>query len=182
VPENAKTVEICIHTYNAAVLTCYVDDVELLECFGHAWGDAENWIGGTPDDFMPKGSDISVRWAHRESTKLTKQMDPPADWSNDSGVSFWLHANKATGNAFMLTIFSENPRTTGPDYWSTRIQVDWKGWRQFVFSFKELTRSRSPLGWNRIGHVSFCATGWRNTLNPELVIHLANFRPVDVFQ
>ena len=182
VPAGAKSVEICIHTFNAAVLTCYVDDVELLECFENAWGDVVDWLGGTPDEWMTKGDKISVRWAHRESSTLIRTFDPPANWSNHSGVSFWLHANKATGNAFMFTIFSENPKTKGPDYWSAKIPVDWKGWKQFVFSFKELSRSRSPIGWNHVDSIKFYASGWGNTLNPDLIIHLAGFRLVDVSQ
>jgi hypothetical protein len=182
VPPKAKTVEICIHTYNAVIVTCYVDDVELFECFGNAWGDAENWEGGIPDEWFPHGDEISVRWAHRASSSLTKAFTPPADWSEHSGISFWLHANKATGNAFMLTILSENPRTKGPDYWSVRIPVDWKGWRQFAYSFKELRKSREPIGWNHIDKIRFAAAGWGNTPNPELVIHLAGFHFVDVLE
>ena len=178
VPDGAKTVQLWVHTFNAAVLTCCVDDLQLLECFEGAWGEAENWSGGIPDEFMTKDGAFSVRWAQGESSSLTKTFEPAADWSKYSGLSFWLHANKAANSAFMLILVSENPQTEGMDYWSKKIVADWQGWQQFVFSFGELDRSRKPIGWNHLEKVYLTASGWGNTPDPGLVIHVAALRPV----
>lgn len=181
VPAGAASLRVWIHTFNAAVCVVYVDDLELLECFENVFGDALNWEGGSPDHLLTRQADYSVRWAHADTPSLTRDCSVHAvDWSGHTGVSFWLHANQATGNAFMFIIVSENPITLGMDYWSAKITANWTGWKQFVFAFRELKKSRKPLGFDKISKIYFTATGWGNAPNPDLVIHLEELKPVNV--
>jgi hypothetical protein len=178
----AVTMRVVIHTFDAAKCTVFVDDVELLECFPGIFGDTLAWRGGSPDHLVTRNADYSVRWSHGDSDQLARDFTPPLDWSKYSGLSVWLHANEALGNAFILVLTSENPATEGSDYYSVQIPVEWQGWKQFIVPFKDLRRARTPLGFGCIERIYFAATGWNLTPNPDLVIHLADLKPIQVVQ
>lgn len=177
-PAQAKSIAIWLHTFSTAVLTCYVDDVQLLEFDPGAFEEAENWSGGQIEEKVVKVGKFSLRWAHKESDNISMAFPQPQDWSKFNAFSFWLNCEKATGSAFMLIIQSENPETEGMDYYSFRIILDFTGWRKFVLPFRELATSRQPVGWHKIDKVFFTASGWGNTPNPEAVVYLDGFEVI----
>jgi len=178
----ATRMRVVVHTFDAAKATVFVDDVELLECFPGIFGDTLAWRGGSPDHLVTHGADYSVRWSCTDSDQLSRDCKPPLDWSKYSGLSVWLHANEALGNAFILVLTSENPATEGADYYSLQIPVEWKGWKQFIIPFKDLKVSRKPVGYACIERIHFAATGWNLTFNPDLVINVADLKPIQVVQ
>lgn len=178
-PPQAREVAVWLHTFSTAVLTCYVDDVSLLEA-KHSFEELEQWGGGTLEERMVKEGRYSVRWAHAESTYLGCSFDPPADWSKFNALSFWLYSEKATGSAFMLIISSENPEVEGMDYYAFRIVLDWTGWRKFLLPFRELSVARQPLGWHHIDRVYFTASGWGNEPNPEVIVYMDGFETTQI--
>lgn len=178
----AAKVRVVVHSFDAAKATVFVDDVELLECFPGIFGDTLAWRGGSPDHLVTHGSDYSVRWCCGDADQLVRDYKPPLDWSGYGGLSFWLHANEAMGNAVMLTLASEDPATEGADYWSLQIPVEWKGWKQFIIPFKDLKVSRKPVSFACIERITIAATGWNMTFNPNLVLHLTDLKPIKVVQ
>jgi hypothetical protein len=180
--DGAKKVRLVLHTFDAAKGTVFVDDVELLECFPGIFGDTSAWRGGSPDNLVRHAADYSLRWSCADAEQVNREFNPPLDWSKYSGVSVWLHANQALGNSFILVLSSENPKSEGADYYSTIIPVEWSGWKQFIFAFKDLRKARSPLGFGRIERIFCAATGWDMTFNPDLVIHNEDLKPVNVSQ
>lgn len=180
--EKAVKTRVVLHTFSITSGTVYVDDVELLECFPGIFGEAVEWKGGSPDHLLTQSAEYSVRWSCADADQLTRFYEPPLDWSGSNGVSLWLHANKAAGNAVVLVFLSENTATEGPDYYSMKIPIDWTGWRQFVVAFKDLAVSRKPLGWNKIGRIYFASKGYSVTPNPDVVLHLENLKPVNLSQ
>ncbi|MDP6357951.1 MAG: hypothetical protein QF473_22745, partial [Planctomycetota bacterium] len=62
-PDEAKTVGIWLHTFTKSKITCYVDDVELLEYEGEALEEFGQWSGGTMERENVKDGKIAVRWS-----------------------------------------------------------------------------------------------------------------------
>ncbi|NMA46056.1 MAG: hypothetical protein GX945_05800, partial [Lentisphaerae bacterium] len=140
---------------------------------------AEQWRGGSLDrDIVPEGETASIRWAHGESTSL-EHRGCPSDWTGEhNALDFWLHSEKATNSRFLIYIGSENPETAGIDYYSTTIRLDFTGWRHYQLSLKDLNRSRSPLGFDKITSFRMNATGWNNTPHAEAVVRVGDIRLV----
>ncbi|MCK5805833.1 MAG: heparinase II/III family protein, partial [Lentisphaeria bacterium] len=140
-----------------------------------------DWVGGTLETSLVKQGTGAIRWVHGSSSILSLR-DVPEDWSAHNTLSMRIHSAKATGSRFLIYIGSENPKAKGADYYSASITLDFEGWRTYLFPFKALGLSRSPLGWDQIDSFRFTATGWGNTPHPEAVviiddIHLAWMPP-----
>ncbi len=180
--EKAVKMRVVLHTFSVTSGTVYLDDVELLECFPGVFGEAVAWQGGSPDHLLTQSAEYSVRWSCADADQLIRVCEPPLDWSGFNGVSLWLHSSMAAGNAVALVFISENTTTEGPDYYSTKIPIDWTGWRQFVLAFKDLSVSRKPLGWNKISRIYLASKGYGLTYHPDLVLHLENLKPVNLSQ
>ena len=177
-PDEAKTVGIWLHTFTNYRITCYVDDVELLEYEGEALEEFGLWSGGTMEQENVKDGNIAVRWSHGSSTSLSLNMRGTEDWTKSNGIEFWLHSDGSVSR-FMLIISSENEKTEGIDYYHLGIKLNWKGWRRFLLPYGKLSKSREPVGWNKIDSVRFRATGWGNTPNPKTVVILDGFKRVN---
>ena len=178
VPTEAREMAVWLHTFSSAILTGYVDDVELITIEPGALEEQEHWAGGQPDERVVKVGKLSYQWAHATSSSISMNFAQPQDWSKFGAVSFWLHSPAASRSAFMLIIPSENVETEGMDYYSCPIVLDWTGWKKFVLPFRELGASRQPVGWQKIDRVYFTASGWGNTPNPRVVVNLDDFRTV----
>lgn len=178
----ARKMRVLVRSFDAAQCTAFVDDVELLECFPGVFGDALGWQGGSPDHLVTHTAECSVRWACVEADQVSKTFQPPLDWSKYSGASVWIHSNLAAGNAVILVLASENPKTEGPDYYTVLVPLDWTGWRQFVFAFKDMKVGRTPIGLKRIERIYFAATGWNLTFNPNVVLHFEDLKPANISQ
>jgi len=174
-PPEAREIAVWLHTFSTSVLTAYVDDVRLLEYDAGVLDDVLLWRGGVPDPDGGREGGFAVRWAHADNSRIAMPFSPPADWSEHSGLSFWLHSAAAVGSSFMLIVSSENEATEGIDYYPFKITLDWTGWRRFLLPFRELGVTREPRGWHSIDSVSFTASGWGNTPHPEAVVRLDDF-------
>jgi len=137
--------------------------------------DAGEWNGGALETILVKEGKAAIRWAHAESSRLSLRQVPP-DWSRHNTLELQLHSLKATGSRFLVYIGSENPATEGADYYSAMITLDFTGSRAFQLPFSEMGVARSPLGWNQITDLSFTASGWDNTPNPEAVVIVDDVR------
>jgi hypothetical protein len=133
------------------------------------------WDGGTLETAVVREGKGAIRWAHAEAVRLGLRQVPP-DWSLYNTLEIQLHSLKATGSRFLVYIGSENPASEGPDYYSTQVRLDFTGWRTLRLPFTEMSESRSPLGWDRITELSFSASGWDNTPDPEAVVIVDDIR------
>ncbi|MCK5802606.1 MAG: hypothetical protein KAI66_07230, partial [Lentisphaeria bacterium] len=175
-PAEAVSGAVWLHTFSTAATTCRIDDVRVTTIGPEDIARALGWRGGTLAKTGQGG--MAVRWAQAEYSSLNKQYTPPVDWSGFGAIQFTLHSEKATASAFTLIIRSENSETKGMDYWAFRIVLDWIGPRTFELPFRELSRSRSPVGWHQINEVSFTASGWGNSPDPAAVVLLEGFKLV----
>lgn len=177
-PADAAKVGVRMHTFSTAIVTCYVDDVSVQAVDVAALGPAVSWRGGTLDrehhQVWPRG----LRWDHGASPQLALRFEKPADWTECSALGFRMHLDKPTKSTTMLIVLSENTETEGMDYYSTKIKLDWTGWRELTFPFAKLGKARKPLGWDQIGGVQFSASGWGQTLDPTTVVVLDGLEPV----
>ena len=57
-----------------------------------------------------------------------------------------------------------------------------KGWKQFIIPFKDMKVSRKPVSLACVERITFAATGWNLTFNPNLVLHLTDLKPIKVVQ
>ncbi|NDK15470.1 MAG: hypothetical protein GW911_25860 [Armatimonadetes bacterium] len=181
-PAEAEQAGLWLHTFSTATVTCFVDDVELKLVEPGALGPAAAWQGGTLEDQGRKVWPFALRWEHGQSASLSLPFAEPQDWSRYAGVRFWVHSQAATSSTFMVIFNSENDASEGIDYFSFKVVLDFEGWKEFVLPFHELGRSREPVGWNKVDSITLTASGWGQTVNPETVVTLDGFEPVDKAQ
>ena len=184
-PAEAKSAAIWLHTFSTAVLTCYVDDVELLQ--------------GDPDALAEKGPRMS-------DAEFFAALD--LDAPGLAGVRAAVKAGDLPAAKQALAAHlraRKNPRWTfdwrdhpfrgvkapapqddrAPDQWdyySTFITLDWQGWKHFTFPKDQLSprayvegsgvKTKQPVGWHWIRHIQFSATGWGLKPDPEAVLYL----------
>lgn len=138
-----------------------------------AWGaplviedfeDVTDWSGLTLETSLVMEGAGAGRWADTVArTSIRRSFDPPLDLSTRDHLGFWLHSAVANGAELQLVLTSENEATSGSDYYSTTLRMDFAGWRWFWLSKEELAPSRSPLGWDTIEAISLSASGWGHT-------------------
>jgi len=58
----------------------------------------------------------------------------------------------------------------GWDYFATGFDVDWTGWKEFVFPLEEWNPVREPVGWQHINYLSFSATYGDRTPSPDTTL------------
>lgn len=133
----------------------------------------ENWSGGTLDKTIAREEvPATIRWEHKNKHTLVVN-NAPKNWVGPyNSVEFWIYSHQANQSRFLFHIASENSQTEGADYYSTMLTLSFKGWRRFTFHLNELNIARNPLGWDKINRVSFIASGWGNTPNPETVVNI----------
>lgn len=137
-----------------------------------------DWTGLTAEAATVEQGAGAGRWADVVSqTSVRKQYSPAADFSGFGYFGFWLYSTVANGQGLQLIFDSDDAATTGADYYSTEIVVDWTGWRWIWLPKQALHASRSPLGWQEIQSVRLTADGWGHTplADTNLVLDLMAF-------
>ena len=117
-------------------------------------GDLSGWQGLVADPAVSYHGTPAPKWDHGKFP-AAQTGGIPHDWSGFNCLEFALHSKKATGNDFMLILFSETPETEGSDYFGLRIKLDWTGWKEFAVLFTEMVRARQPVGWHEIDSIVF---------------------------
>jgi len=130
---------------------------------------AGEWNRGTLDTGTTKEGTTSLEWVPDDGTLTRSQT---YDLMAYDGLRLWLHSNKDTGHELLFYLSSENTATTGADYYSLKIQVDWIGWRLLELPFLDFRANREPQGFDTIDFVSIYANGWGMIPDPDVVLHL----------
>jgi hypothetical protein len=116
------------------------------------------WIGGIQVAQAADGEDVGHWWAALNGDQITLRQ-VPLDWTPFKVLEFWMWSAIANGQNVMLLVNSPNGETDGPDYFHTRLIVDWEGWKHFVLPLEALSASREP-DWTGIEGLSFATIGW----------------------
>ncbi len=116
----------------------------------------------------------SIRWAIADGETLSYQPASPIDMSQRDALRFWMHANHphALGGNILVYLGSENESTDGIDYYQWQLPIDWTGWREHVLELEYFSTVRTPRGLDQIDEISFRASGWDNTPDTTLVLHV----------
>lgn len=121
--------------------------------------DVSSWKGMTLDlQDKKEGSGCGVWDTAAEPRVRTRKF--PADLSSARAIVFWMHAD-TPGQTVALTFRAENDETTeGPDYYFFHVKAEKPGWQEVRLPLATARVGRSPLGWNKIGEVTFAADGY----------------------
>ncbi|MBO7090660.1 MAG: hypothetical protein J6W23_02660, partial [Victivallales bacterium] len=136
------------------------------------------WNGGELDESLScEISKGSIRWEHGKSPALSFKGFP-TNWQGDWNLlEVWLYSPEVFPKTrFLLYIGSENKSKPGPDYYSQQIPLKFKGWKRFIFPLERLQRNRQPVGFHQITDLHFAATGFFNTLNPDVIVNVGSIR------
>jgi len=123
--------------------------------------DVSDWTGLTLETSLVQVGNGAGRWSDTVgTTSIRRNFDPPLDLSGRDHIGFWLYSVQANGAGLQLVFMSDSDATSGADYYSKEIVLDWQGWRWFWLSKDDLGTSRSPLGWDQIQYIQVSASGW----------------------
>ncbi|MBW2523805.1 MAG: alginate lyase family protein, partial [Deltaproteobacteria bacterium] len=126
--------------------------------------DVSDWNGLEAESTLVQQGSGAGHWPDVvDRTSIRKQFDPPLDLSGPDHLGFWMHSAVANGQTMQLVFMSDDAATSGSDYYSTALTLDWSGWRWIWLDKADLGASRSPIGWHEIQSVSFSADGWSHT-------------------
>lgn len=104
-----------------------------------------------------------------------KKSDGKYDFSSIKSIRFSVYVpEKAVGSTFLILFNSENPSTEGSDYYSSKINLIAKGWQTVTIVQRNVSASRSPLGWDNITSVSFTSTGWEQTNDASVRLYISD--------
>lgn len=137
--------------------------------------DVSGWRGLTAEGSVKyKGKPAAVWSLAVSPTASTDRLTN--DWSKFNSLAFAMHSAKRTDTGFVVALRSQNPGTEGEDFYSIRIALDWKGWKEFIIPFNEFVRNRQPVGFAKIDSLTFSADGGNGARNPQAVLRLADLR------
>eukprot|EP00026_Physarum_polycephalum_P000946 Phypoly_transcript_00947.p1 GENE.Phypoly_transcript_00947~~Phypoly_transcript_00947.p1 ORF type:complete len:1258 (+),score=163.50 Phypoly_transcript_00947:35-3808(+) len=121
-----------------------------------------------------KEGTCSFEWKNQVAGAQFSKTNVITDWSSASHVSWWMY-NVVSNNALItLVLYSENATSSGIDYFSYRITLNWTGWKLFNISRSAFPASRFPVGWNKIDSVTW-SSSWSATPNPTSHVFIDAF-------
>ena len=178
-PDRTAKALIWFHSFNATTMTGYIDDVTAVIESDNQPVDVGGWGGTRLDPKMKKDWPAGIRWHHGRSTGADNIFQFARDLSEFKTLRFNLHSKSATYSTFVLILASENSKTQGPDYYSTKINVNFKGWKTIEIPLTDMRTSREPTGWHHIQSRKLRANGYDQTVNAntDLVIDGVKFTP-----
>ena len=136
-----------------------------------SFDNANDWSAGTIDTGTFIEGTGSLVWDHGLYSSIGMNADYPLDLSSGEYISVWVYNELAiVDERFTLLFYS-----SGGDYY-VKIRTDFVGWKRFVFPKDVFVVNNTPAGWHDITSVRFYARGWSNTLNPDRVVRLDDFR------
>ncbi|KAL9655178.1 hypothetical protein ABK040_008953 [Willaertia magna] len=145
-----------------------------------------DWSGISSIDYQDKPYNLNSSLIWKLSTNSEINLKKPTNnfkWnlSTSSSLQFYLKVDLPNNYDNILLYFgSENPATSGIDYYSIYIPLKYNGWRKFVIKRSNLATNRTPLGWDQIDTISF-KTNWGSyTTNKTLTVRIAELSLLDV--
>lgn len=124
---------------------------------------------------VTKSGDVTLKWSGAKLTKDLNIPDIPADWSGYKTLALDIYSESANGSSIKVAIISENPETTGSDYYMTDMIIDWTGWKRKTFKIGEggtFSKTRTPLGWDQVTQFVFWPTYGGTQPDPDTVLYI----------
>ncbi len=123
-------------------------------------------------------------WKGKENLEKPIQFtnaDHKVDFSKYGEIKFKIYSEKATNNPVNVVLTSENPDTTGWDYYKSGFSIDWAGeWREITLSLGSSKMSsfgkgtRTPLGFDKIDSFEISLQGWDAPFYPDTEIYICD--------
>lgn len=129
------------------------------------------WSNGTINTNEYVEGSGSFQWDHGAASSISLTANYPLDLSEGDYISIWVHNELPVANEKFTLIFY----STDLSYF-VKIRTDFVGWKRFVFHKADFSENDQPAGWHNITSIRFYASGWSNTLNPDRVVLLDDFR------
>jgi hypothetical protein len=99
----------------------------------------------------------------------------PSDWTQMDSISFTITSMVANGATYTLELVSENTNTTGSDYYWKQFTVDYVGTRTYYYRRKDLSTSRTPIGYGKIDYVVLTSSFGAFTPKNDSLLYFSNF-------
>lgn len=116
-------------------------------------GEGSAWRGTTLVTEPVHGGQRAMRW----DVAKRPALDSPrswADWSDFDELRFWAYSEKNWDRKTPIIFAGEG------GYYITYWRVDWTGWKHHRIRLKDCASAHSPVGWHKISHVGFRASGY----------------------
>lgn len=140
------------------------------------WGGVHTKLETEKAPAFVKEGDQSGRWSNLRTNMWLTLLACPADWSSFDTLTFWMHADKANGEEFRLTIDSQVNQPEKGNYFIYTFRADWTGWKQLSIPFSEFKKVRAPEGWQALSGLQLSPA--RREIPTELVFHLDDMKLV----
>ncbi len=144
------------------VIADYSDPVAVVETGMEASGEVEG------------SGDVTLKWAGDNLQKTLTIANEVTDWSEYKCLVMEVYSKKDTFSEVKLAIISDNPETSGSDYYMGSMPIDWIGWKKIVFRLSDsgtLKKTRTPAGFGKIDALQLWPTYNNTTLDPETVLY-----------
>lgn len=109
----------------------------------------------------PESKDVynGAKYSAKMVCSQTKGMafDTISDVKEYTTLKFAANANMDCQVYILLR--SENPETTGADYYGMKLNLK-AGWREYKADLAKFVRNRQPLGYDQIGQIAITTTGY----------------------
>lgn len=137
-----------------------------LRDFGSHWKFNNREL--TAADYVQINGKAAMAWdTSSTSDKWLKIYPDEPNWEDLSvydTMDLLIHSDVATNAQINLNLTSENPATTGGDYYLYSFNVDWVGTKLIRIALPNgFSVTRSPLGFSNITQMMICNDGWGAT-------------------
>lgn len=119
-------------------------------------------------------SKVSGKWAFADGNM---EKSDNFDVTGYDNLAFTLYVPEDTNKCNLdVVMYSQNPDTEGSDYYGIQIGIDHTGWKDIVIPIQNMKATRTPLGYDQIGTITFHADGWGKVVDESIVLYIDNIR------
>jgi hypothetical protein len=135
-----------------------------------------NWNNSAQSFSYATSGSVSAKWegVNLDAYKFFSHSTLPTnDWSSYNTLNFWMYSKVANDAKIVIILPSENPASSGGDYYNKYIDIDWTGWKHFSINlnYPEFNVARSPVGWNQIDSLYFANKGYGAIIKPDTELY-----------
>jgi len=137
----------------------------------HQFDTIDEWSGLELTTDHVKTGKYSMRWKDHTKPGSTSTKKFMTDWSDVEYVTLSLYNVVVNTENLVFILFSQNSSSSGDDYYSYNIYLNWTGWKTFNLTKSNFTVSRYPVGWDSINEIRLSAA-WSGTQNATSDLYL----------
>lgn len=130
--------------------------------------------GAEPSQARTKNATYAAHWKEHHKTRALNFSPTITDWTDYHQIEFWIYSEKAVNSQFMVIVRTDGGSAGRYAYYQSTINIDWTGWKQFVYRFDDIVNfapSRNPnLG--AVENIAFTTQGWSLVANEESDLYI----------